>query len=90
MSHLSRPQCVKSCYVISTQDAEAGPFTCRHFPMKTLFVVLLISQWISLTKSDIDAFVVEEINNRNRMAWQWAETLVEIMGTLADIRGTTK
>ena len=26
----------------------------------------------------------------NRMAWQWAETLVEIMGTLADIRGTTK
>ena len=24
------------------------------------------------------------------MAWQWAETLVEIMGTLEDIRGTTK
>ena len=27
---------------------------------------------------------------KNRMAWQWAETLVEIRGTLADIRGTTK
>ena len=26
----------------------------------------------------------------NRMAWQWAETLVEIMGTLSDIRETTK
>ena len=26
----------------------------------------------------------------NRMAWQWAETLGEIRGTLADIRGTTK
>ena len=26
----------------------------------------------------------------NRMAWQWAEILVEIRGTLADIRGTTK
>ena len=26
----------------------------------------------------------------NRVAWQWVETLVEIMGTLADIRGTTK
>ena len=26
----------------------------------------------------------------NRMAWQWAETLVEIRGTLGDIRGTTK
>ena len=26
----------------------------------------------------------------NRMAWQWAETLVEIRETLADIRGTTK
>ena len=26
----------------------------------------------------------------NRMAWQWAETLVRIRGTLADIRGTTK
>ena len=28
--------------------------------------------------------------NSNRMAWQWAETLVEIRGTLADIRGTAK
>ena len=28
--------------------------------------------------------------NRNRMAWQWAQTLVEIRGTLADIGGTTK
>ena len=26
----------------------------------------------------------------NRMAWQWAETLVEIRVTPADIRGTTK
>ena len=26
----------------------------------------------------------------NQMVWQWAETPVEIMGTLADIRGTTK
>ena len=26
----------------------------------------------------------------NRMAWQWAETLVEIRVTLADIRGTAK
>ena len=26
----------------------------------------------------------------NRMAWRWADTLVEIRGTLADIRGTTK
>ena len=26
----------------------------------------------------------------NRMAWQWVETLVEIRGTLADIRATTK
>ena len=26
----------------------------------------------------------------NRMAWQWAENLVEIRGTLADIRGSTK
>ena len=26
----------------------------------------------------------------NKMAWQWAETLVDIRGTLADIRGTTK
>ena len=26
----------------------------------------------------------------NRMVWQWAETLVEVRVTLADIRGTTK
>ena len=30
------------------------------------------------------------IGQLNRMAWQWAETLVEIGVTLADIRGTTK
>ena len=30
------------------------------------------------------------LDGANRMAWQWAEPLVEIMGTLADIRGTTK
>ena len=28
--------------------------------------------------------------SNNRTAWQWAETLVEIRGTLVDIRGTTK
>ena len=26
----------------------------------------------------------------NMIAWQWAETLVEIRGTLVDIRGTNK
>ena len=31
-----------------------------------------------------------EAGSFNRMAWQWAETLVEIRVTLADIRGTTK
>ena len=30
------------------------------------------------------------ISTGNRIAWQWSETLVEIRGTLADIRGTTK
>ena len=30
------------------------------------------------------------VSDRNRMAWQWAETLVEIRRTLADIRGTIK
>ena len=30
------------------------------------------------------------ISSANRMAWQWAETLVEIRETLVDIRGTTK
>ena len=39
-----------------------------------------------------DGFVIKEmpITSGNRMAWQWAETLVEIKETLADIRGTTK
>ena len=31
-----------------------------------------------------------EAKFNNRMAWQWAETLVEIRRTLVDIRGTTK
>ena len=29
-------------------------------------------------------------NPANRMAWQCAETLVEIRGTLVDMTGTTK
>ena len=38
---------------------------------------------------------IKDIHNwirdiHNRMAWQWAETLVEIMGNLSDIRGTTQ
>ena len=32
----------------------------------------------------------ENISVTNRMAWQLVETLVEIRGTLADIKGTTK
>ena len=36
---------------------------------------------------DADAFMHSVLN---RMVWQWAETLVEIRVTLADIRGTTK
>ena len=34
--------------------------------------------------------VLDEYFSRHRMAWQWAETLVEIRGTLADIRGNYK
>ena len=30
------------------------------------------------------------LGSLKRMAWRWAETLVEIRGTLADTRGTTK
>ena len=33
---------------------------------------------------------IQAASTANRMAWQWAETLVEIRGTLVDIRGTTK
>ena len=33
---------------------------------------------------------VQNTNRIYRMAWQWAETLVEIRGSLADISGTTK
>ena len=31
-----------------------------------------------------------ELRRSNRMPWQWAETLVELRGILADNRGTTK
>ena len=35
--------------------------------------------------------IVSGCDDKNdSMAWQWAETLVEIRGTLADIGGTTK
>ena len=44
--------------------------------------------WCSLFLSTHEYVFVETYNNM--MAWQWAETLVDIRGTLADIRGTTK
>ena len=41
--------------------------------------------------SDYDQSSVRcRYNAVNKMAWQWAETLMEIRGTVADIRGTTK
>ena len=53
-----------------------------------------ISEWL---ENSTPTTVVRSYSNMscvihvlNRMAWQWAETLVEIRGTLADIRGTTK
>ena len=41
-------------------------------------------------KHFIDKNIVDNDLKPNRMTWQWAETLVEIRVTLADIRGTTK
>ena len=38
----------------------------------------------------LQALCIISLPSVNRMAWQWAETLMEIRGTLADIRGTTK
>ena len=32
----------------------------------------------------------DKVSSLNRMAWEWAETLVEIRETLPDIMGTTK
>ena len=43
-----------------------------------------------IMKQDLDSEQTKTVIAQNRMAWQWAETLVEIRGTLADIRGTTK
>ena len=37
-----------------------------------------------------DMSLIGLINFTNRMAWQWADSLVEIRGVLVDIRGTTK
>ena len=49
--------------------------------------------YLSLTSELWDVYCEDVAGNwpcNNRMAWQWAETLVEIRGTLVDIRGTTK
>ena len=43
-----------------------------------------LSYYSIVTNGYIDKYPMK------RMAGQWAETIVEIMGTLADIRGTTK
>ena len=50
----------------------------HHWPLWGKFTG---DRWIPHTKGHMTF---------NRMAWQWAETLVEIRGTLADIRGTAK
>ena len=60
---------------------------CLTAPSHYLNQCRLISeiQW----HSSEDNFTIDT-SDINRMAWQWAETLVEIRGSLADIRGTTK
>ena len=50
------------------------------------FSSALKRNWKGIDKKELEL----ELIKRNRMAWEWAETLVEIRGTLADIRGTTK
>ena len=50
-----------------------------YLPAGKCGVMYLHMIFVKLTRSII-----------NRMAWQWAETLVEIRVTLADIRRTTK
>ena len=46
--------------------------------------------WLLYTGFTVAISCETRLLSLNRMASQWAETLVEIMGTLADMRGTTK
>ena len=43
-----------------------------------------------MTKLSVYVIYPIILDTPNRMAWQWAETPVEIRGILADIRETTK
>ena len=53
-----------------------------------MFIGLTIIPFFPLPREI--ALVQNLIQTDNRMAWQWAETPVEIREILADIRGTTK
>ena len=68
-----------------------GCFVCQFFLTLNVLTVKIVST-AAFTTHDISVTLHhrERHGRRNRMAWQWAETLVEISGTLADIRGTTK
>ena len=52
------------------------------------FEAIQLWTWLSSLSSTGNNFLSTNISNR--MAWLWAESLVEIGGILADIRGTTK
>ena len=61
-----------------------------EFPISGNIIFILL-KWISNHVRIPQSVILERSSwPFNRIAWQWAETLVEIRGTLADIRGTTK
>ena len=80
--------CNTGCYLFSTRGKDSIPLC--HFQYGEM--VLIANTFThSLKKSARKGLKWDHFQVfHNRMAWQWAETLVEIRVTLADIRGTTK
>ena len=65
------------------------PTTAPHIGIKPLSKSMKIYHHALPTKHT-SIKQLSKLTRSNRMAWHWAETLVEIRGTLADIRGTTR
>ena len=79
---------------MTVQETVAQAVSEQHLLSRTLGSISIsdktynrkISLIFKPTSMDVKIFILL----CNMMAWQWAETLVEIGGTLADIRGTTE
>ena len=104
ITHLTVIHCVQLChkkihfwwFVFQTKSINDSSMSyysvtfTRMIVEKYIYIYIYIyGVWLWTLGSEVSVYQILRTYRDNRMAWQWAETLVEIRVVLADIRGTT-